>query len=408
MATRQRRYDVVLFGATGFTGGLTAEYLARAVPPKASWALAGRNTAKLEIVRDRLGVLWSGLPLLQADVTDPASLRELAESTRVLITTVGPYVTHGEPLVAACAEAGTDYVDLTGEPEFVDRCYARYHARAVQTGARLVHSCGYDSIPHDLGVYFTVRQLPAGVPLRVRGFVRVHGRFSGGTFQSAITGFSRVRHNVAAHRERRRLEPRPADRRARSVGGRLHHDKDAHAWVMPLPTIDGQVVARSARALDRYGPDFTYTHFAAARKLRSLLGGTATVAGAFALAQVPPARRWLERRVPAGSGPSAERRARSWFTIRFVGEGGGRRVITEVSGGDPGYDETAKMLAESALCLAFDDLPPTSGQVTTAAAMGDALIERLEKAGITFTVLDEPPTGPPTRRRHGPASPLSG
>src|SRR6266496_3865649 len=136
MARRQRTrpYDIVLFGATGFTGGLTAEYLARAVPPKTSWALAGRNTAKLEAVRDRLGMLWSGLPLVQADVTDPQSLRELAESTRVLITTVGPYVKYGEPLVAACAEAGTDYVDLTGEPEFVDRCYVRYHQRAVQTG----------------------------------------------------------------------------------------------------------------------------------------------------------------------------------------------------------------------------------------------------------------------------------
>lgn len=398
MANR-RRYDLVLFGATGFTGGLTAEYLARSVPPKASWALAGRNTAKLEAVRSRLGVLWSGVPLLHADITDPDSLRELAESTRVLITTVGPYVKYGEPLVAACAAAGTDYVDLTGEPEFVDRCYTRYHARAVETGARLVHSCGYDSIPHDLGVYFTVQQLPEGVPLKVRGFVRLHAKFSGGTYQSAITGFSRIRPNIAAHRERRRVEPRPTGRRARAAGGRLHRDADAQAWAIPLPTIDGQVIGRSARALERYGPDFTYTHFAAARKLRSLLGGAAAVAGTVALAQVPPARRWLERRVPSGAGPTPERRARSWFTIRFVGEGGGRRVITEVSGGDPGYDETAKMLAESALCLAFDVLPPTSGQVTTATAMGDALIERLQKAGIAFTVLDEPPSGPPTRHR---------
>ncbi len=393
-----RRYDLVLFGATGFTGGLTAEYLARAVPPRTSWALAGRNPAKLEAVRKRLGMLWSDVPLLAADVTDPESLRELAEDTRVLVTTVGPYVLHGEPLVAACAEAGTDYVDLTGEPEFVDRCYVRYHQRAVQTGARLVHSCGFDSVPHDLGVYFTVQQLPEGVPLRVRGFVRAGATFSGGTYQSAITGFSRTRLSIAAQRDRRRAEPRPEDRRARAVRGRLHRDPVAQAWAVPLPTIDGQVVARSARALDRYGPDFTYSHYAAVKRLPTVLGSVATIGGAAALAQVPPARRWLLRRVPSGAGPSPGKRARSWFTVRFIGEGGGERVITEVAGGDPGYDETAKMLAESALSLAFDDLPPTAGQVTTATAMGDALIERLTKAGLSFTVLGEPPTRPPARR----------
>ena len=393
-----RPYDLVLFGATGFAGRLTAEYLARAVPPTASWALAGRNRAKLELVRDRLGMLWSGLPLLCADAAEPGSLRELARSTRVLASTVGPYVRHGEPLVAACAAEGTDYVDLAGESEFVDRCYVRYHRRAVETGARLVHSCGFDSLPNDLGAYFTVRQLPEGVPLRVRGFVRASGTISGGTYQSAIIGLSRIRPAHAARRERRSQEPRPVGRRARAVPGRLHHDSDAQAWAVPLPTIDAQVVARSARALERYGPDFSYTHYAAVQRLPSVIGGVSTVAGIVALAQLPPTRRWLEHRIPSGKGPSPQQRAHSWFTVRLVGEGGGERVITEVAGGDPGYGETAKMLAESALCLVAGGLPRTSGQVTPAAAMGDALIERLVKAGITFSVLDGAPTGPPSRR----------
>src|SRR3954449_4126418 len=198
-----REHDVVLFGATGFTGALTAEYLAANVPEGTSWALAGRNADKLAALRDRLGV---DVPLLHADVTDPGSMRELAEGARVVITTVGPYLNYGEPLVAACAEAGTDYVDLTGEPEFVDRMYINHHARAAETGARIVHACGFDSIPHDLGVLFTVEQLPEGVPLRVEGFVRAGGSPSGGTFHSAITAFSRVRHTAQAHRERRELE----------------------------------------------------------------------------------------------------------------------------------------------------------------------------------------------------------
>ena len=396
----ERPYDIALFGATGFTGSLSAEYLSRNAPPGLRWALAGRNPAKLEAVRTRLGAKRAALPLLRADVTDQASLRELAGSARVVITTVGPYISYGEPLVEACAAAGTDYVDLTGEPEFVDKCYVRYHDRAVESGARLVHSCGFDSVPHDLGAYFTVQQLPEGVPLRVRGFVRASATFSGGTYHSAVTGLSRARATAAAARARRRVEPRPTDRRARAVNGRIHRDADARAWAVPLPTIDGQVVARSARALDRYGPDFTYTHYAAVKRLPVALGGLAGVAGLAALAQIAPARKWLLGRVQPGDGPSAHKRSRSWFTVRFVGEGGGARIITEVSGGDPGYDETAKMLAESAMCLATDRLPATSGQVTTAVAMGGALIERLTRAGIAFTVLDGAPGGAPSRIAH--------
>ncbi len=361
------------------------------------WAIAGRSPAKLEAVRARLGAECAELPLLRADIRDHDSLRQLAESSRVVITTVGPYITYGEPLVEACATAGTDYVDLTGEAEFVDRCYARYHDRAVESGARLVHSCGFESIPPDLGVYFTVLRLPEGVPLRVRGFVRASAALSAGTYQTAITGISRARSAAGAARERRRLEPRPADRRARAVGGRIHRDADAQAWAVPLPSIDGGVVARSARALDRYGPDFSYTHYAAVKRLPVALGGVATAVGLAGLAQIPPVRGWLLGRMQAGEGPSAQKRARSWFTMRFTGEGGGARVITEVSGGDPGYGETAKMLAESAMCLAADRLPATSGQVTTAVAMGDALIERLTRAGIAFTVLDGAPSAAPSR-----------
>jgi short subunit dehydrogenase-like uncharacterized protein len=157
-----REHDIVLFGGTGFTGALTAEYLAANAPASTRWALAGRNMGKLEALRDRLGV---DVPLLKADVEDAKSIDAMAESTRVVITTVGPYVEYGEPLVRACAERGTDYTDLTGEPEFVDRMFVKYHEAAESTGARLVHACGFDSIPHDLGARFTVELLPEGVPL---------------------------------------------------------------------------------------------------------------------------------------------------------------------------------------------------------------------------------------------------
>ncbi len=384
-----REFDVVLFGATGFTGGLTADYLAGAVPDGCRWALAGRNPAKLEAVRDRLAETdpeLKSLELLHADVTDAASLADVAARARVVITTVGPYVEHGGPLVAACAEAGTDYVDLTGEPEFIDRTYLAHHARAVETGARIVHACGFDSVPHDLGAMFTVQQLPEGVPLRVRGMVRSNATLSGGTFASALAAFSRAGKMKQAHAERREVEPRVQGRKVRITAKRPHFDKEAGYWLVPLPTIDPLVVRRSAAVLERYGPDFTYSHYAAAKKLPTVVGGIGLVAAVAAAAQVPPLRRLLMSRLPQGEGPSEERRARSYFSVRFIGEGGGRTTYTEVRGGDPGYTETAKMLAESALSLAFDDNPPTAGQVTTAVAMGQNLLDRLVRAGLTFTV----------------------
>ena len=247
MPTTDRRYDIVLFGATGFTGRLTAEYLARNAPIGCRWALAGRNPAKLEQVRRDLAEIDSSLaelPLLHADSDDDASLRAVAEQARVVATTVGPYIRYGAGLVAACAEAGTDYADLTGEPEFVDRTYVAHHARAVETGARLVHACGFDSVPPDLGAFFTVRQLPEGVPVRMRGMLRTNAAFSGGTFHTTVTAFSRAGEMRRALAERRRVEPRPEGRRVRTVARRPHHDKEAGYWLVPLPTIDPFVVKR--------------------------------------------------------------------------------------------------------------------------------------------------------------------
>ena len=211
---------------------------------------------------------------------------------------------------------------------------------------------------------------------------------SGGTFDSAVTSLGRFRQANAAHRERRAAEPRPADRKVRGIPGRPGYDRDL-GWVFPLPTIDPQIVLRSARALDRYGPDFSYSHFGAVRNPLVLAGLGAGWAAAFTLAQTSPTRALLLRLRPSGAGPDPERREKSWFAVRFVADSGDRRVVTEVAGGDPGYDETAKMLAEAALCLAHDPLPDTAGQVTSAVAMGPALRTRLEKAGITFRVLDQ-------------------
>jgi len=214
-----RELDVVLFGATGFTGGLTAAYLAHHGPDGLRWGLAGRSLAKLEQVRSALGDAGVGVELIVADSGDPVALADLAASTQVVLSTVGPYVGRGEALVGACADAGTDYCDITGEGEFVDRMYVAHHQTALASGARLVHGCGFDSIPHDLGAMFTVEHLPADVPIDLRGVVRAGGLPSGGTFETALTGMSRVRHIREAAQARKRVEPLPEGRSSRAVAG---------------------------------------------------------------------------------------------------------------------------------------------------------------------------------------------
>jgi short subunit dehydrogenase-like uncharacterized protein len=223
----------------------------------------------------------------------------------------------------------------------------------------------------------------------VRGYLEVSGRASGGTTHSALTAFSRLRETLSAARERRRIEPgTPAGRSVHSGPGRPHRAHRPEGWALPMPTLDPQIVGRSARALDRYGPDFRYAHHVLVPHVWTAAAVGAGATGLVAVAQVPPVRNAVLKRMPQGTGPSEAQRSRHWFRVTFVGKGDGRQVVTRVSGGDPGYDETARMLGESALALAGDDLPATAGQVTTAAAMGDALIARLQKSGMRFEVLE--------------------
>ena len=308
----ERDYDIVLFGATGFVGELTAEYLAQHAPESARIALAGRSGAKLEALRQTLGTPAWGV--LVADVADEAAIKALAAAGRVVISTVGPYLKYGEPLVAACAAAGTDYVDLTGESEFVDLMYLRYHAVAKQSGARIVHSCGFDSIPYDLGALFTVSQLPDDVPIALRGFGGATGSISGGTFHSAVGQMGRHQGERAGRApaplgraQRRRRAPWPMGRKVTGRPGKPHNEPLVGGWVVPVPTVDPQHVLRSARLNPAYGPDFSYSHFIVTKRLRTTVGLGAGVGGG---GHARPARDNPQPPVEVeGSGQWAERRA---------------------------------------------------------------------------------------------------
>ncbi len=384
-----RTYDLVLFGATGFTGRLTAKYLAGRTGETFRWAIAGRSRDKLERLRSELG---ADAGVVVADSADEAGLAAMARSARVVATTVGPYDLHGEPLVRACAQAGTDYADLTGEPAFIDRIVDRYDAAARESGARIVNCCGFESVPVDLGTLLVVRRLGeacggslAGARVEVESFVLTSASPSGGTWQSAVGILAD--HRAAQRRRRERARRDAAAGRTIAIGGRgLRYRRELGAWSLPFPVIDQDVVLHSARAMPAYGATFEYGHHALLPwALAALAVGTGGAA-LFALAQFGPTRRLLLRLRGSGEGPDEAKRARSWFETTVVGRSGDRSVGVRMKGGDPGYDESSKILAECGLCLALDRdrLPPFTGVVTPAMGMGEVLVERLSRAGLAF------------------------
>jgi short subunit dehydrogenase-like uncharacterized protein len=385
--TEVREYDLVLFGASGFTGGLVAEHVAAHASGGLRFALAGRRTEVLEALRARLQAAHPGreIGVIAADVSEPASLSRMAARTRAVLSTVGPFADYGEPLVAACVEQGTDYLDSTGERPFVLDMIARYDAAARAAGVKLIFACGFDSIPADLGVYFTVQQLPANVPIEISSYLSFHGVFSGGTERSAIMEMSAAKPAPEAYAFERE------GRRGQVIKGRTHRAASVGAWVSSfIDAVDSNIVLRSASTLERYGPRFTYTPWVMYPNMFAMLGLMLAGASAGALARVAPWRALLLKLVkPAGQGPTPEQRAQGWFRVRLEAEGGGRRVRTEVAGGDPGYGATSMMLAQSALCLLEDQekLAAHSGVVTTAAALGDALLLRLQAHGLRFSLL---------------------
>jgi saccharopine dehydrogenase (NAD+, L-glutamate forming) len=382
-----RRFDLILFGATGFTGGLVTDYLAQASAREPlRWAIAGRDAGRLAQVRAQVAAVAGAIvpEVLTADVGDPAAMTALAAATTAVITTVGPYARYGEPLLRACAENGTHYTDLTGEPQFVHRMREKYDAVAKRSGARIVNSCGFESIPPDITVLLAVTELRrrlgaaafASADVVVKGGAEGGGGFSGGTWHSAVEA-------MASAREwwfRRPAEPQDG---VHAVTTPLFHESHWQRWAVLMPTIDPEVVRHSARVRGDYGHTFSYGHYLVMKNPLALAGLVAGVGGVFTLAQFGPTRRWLLGRRLPGDGPSAEQRDRGWFNMHVTASAGGVTVVAKMSGGDPGYGDTAKMLAEAGLCLALDGgLPEAAGVITPASAMGAALLPRLKRAGL--------------------------
>ncbi|HEU5242671.1 MAG TPA: saccharopine dehydrogenase NADP-binding domain-containing protein [Ornithinibacter sp.] len=426
MSGAAREFDLVLFGATGFVGRLTARHLAREAPSRLRIALAGRSLTRLQELARGLDGGARDWPLIQLDAADTSAVASLAARTRVVATTVGPYVRFGVPLAAACAEAGTDYCDLTGEVLFVHRSIADNHETARRTGARIVHACGFDSIPSDLGVLLTAEAARADGADLARTHLAVRslkGGFSGGTVDSARTQVDELRSDAGARRvmadrwalaDGPRPPRRPGGANEKGSGGTasgprplvsgvlgrlakaspVKRDADNGHFTGPfvMASFNTRVVARSASLLG-YGDDFRYVEYSdygAGPAGAVTAGVTSVVLGlGFAGLAFPPTRALLDRVLPKpGEGPGDDTQATGRFRMEVTAEAtNGRRYRTTVGAPyDPGYGGTAVMFGQAALALVEDRdrLPDATGVLTPATAIGAPLVERLRAHRFTI------------------------
>jgi short subunit dehydrogenase-like uncharacterized protein len=407
------KYDLIVFGATSFVGQILARYLVEryGVNGDFKWAAAGRSQTKLEEVRSALGPQASALPLLTADASDEAALRNLCAQTRVVVSTVGPYALYGEPLVKVCAQTGTDYCDLTGEVQWVDRMIEKYEKDAKASGARIVHCCGFDSIPSDLGVFQIQQEANArlGKPLsRIRmGVKAMKGGASGGTVASMLNV---VQEALKDSTLRKKLTnpyllcppKHPFSLRQPDVRT-AQYDAEFSSWLAPfiMAGINTRVVHRSNALLNAaYGVAFQYDEAmltgSGVKGAFSAWSITGVLGSFMASAAIKPTRWMLERFVlpKPGEGPSPEAQKRGYFDLRFRGQTeDGQKLTMKVTGdADPGYGSTAKMLGEAAACLASDirKEDKAGGFWTPATIFGERLVERLQKdAGLKFEVIDQ-------------------
>ena len=387
-----RELDIVVYGATGFTGRLVAEYLNNqyGVNGEVVWAMAGRSLSKLEQVRDEMEIS-NDVPLVVADSSDIDSISAMVERTAVVCTTVGPYQLYGNELVAACAAAGTDYVDLCGEPGWMHKMIGAHSAAAEASGARIVFSCGFDSVPFDLGVLFlqqTAEQRLGSTVPRVRGRVRaMKGTFSGGTlasFRTTMAAAAKDPDLINVLRNPFSLTPGFTGAE-QPKGDKPVFDEVLQSWIAPfvMASINTKNIHRSNLLMGhQYGTDFVYDEM--------MLTGPGEQGEAIAN-HIANDNSMAEDQTQPGDGPDKESRENGMYDVLFVGEASdGQLVKVSVQGDkDPGYGSTSKMIAESAVCLVKNPEAASGGIWTPAPAMGSLLIDRLQaNAGLTFTIED--------------------
>ena len=401
---KSREFDIIIWGASGFTGRLVAGYIFSKYGTNGDlkWAMAGRNLAKLELVRSK--VADKTVPIVVADSNDDEGLKEMVKRAKVICTTVGPYAKYGSKLVSVCIENQTHYCDLAGEVQWIRRMIDKHHEFAVANQTKIVNCCGFDSIPSDMGVYFIQKiskakkgQIAKQIQMRVAG---ASGGISGGTYES----LSHV--NEEAHKDKNIFKVLINPYGLNPVGEQegldkydlrtIVYDKASKSWIGPfiMAAINTKIVRRSnALSGYAYGKDFRYDEATLSGKgLKGRVKGFISVIPIGLMMSAKPGsllKRIIDKILPkAGEGPNKKQRENGFYNLRFyiTYEDGSKALAKVIGDMDPGYGSTSKMLSEAAICLAKDELSYLGGVLTPSTAMGDKLLSRLEKnAGLTFS-----------------------
>ena len=363
-----KEYDIIVYGATGFTGKLICEYLyTHQDTNQLKWAISGRNPSKLSILATQYKV-----DFIEADSFNVKSLDKITKVAKLIISVVGPYSLYGKKLVKSCVDNRCHYLDLTGEPEFVNFVEQKFSKKAKDKGVILMNCCGFESIPPDLGVYYTTKQLKDS-NAKITTFLKTKGKISGGTWASFLNSFSNKKPII-----KKGLQ---GSKRSKKI----FYVKELKKWALIFPVIDKHIVKKSAKSLD-YGDRFSFNQYIVFKSLLRIISLVASISVISILAKSKLLRNWLISFIPSGNGPNEKERNKHWFEVKIFAHTKSQIVRTTVSGGDPGYGETAKFISEMALCITFDNdkLNVDRGVVTPAQCAGDLMIERLKKRGIKF------------------------
>ncbi len=364
-----KTYDIIVYGATGFTGQLICEYLNNHQDAKnIKWGIAGRNQQKLEKISNK----YSSINLFVADSFDIETLNTFTSKSKLVISTVGPYSLFGKKLVESCVRNKCHYLDLTGEPEFVNFVENNFSKKAEDKEVILMNCCGFESIPPDIGVFYTLQQLKEK-NVRINTFLKTRGKISGGTWASFLNSFASKNPIIKKGLKK--------SKRAKKI----FYVKELKKWALIFPVIDKHIVKKSAKNID-YGEEFSFNEYILFKSLFQIIGLVISIAFIGVLAKFKLFRNWLRSFIPSGKGPTLEERSKHWFELKIFGYTKSKIITTTVSGGDPGYGETSKFISEMALCIVldYDKLDSKKGVVTPAQCSGHLMIERLKSAGIKF------------------------
>ena len=363
-----KKYDILVYGATGFTGQLICEYLSKHKDiENIKWGISGRDESKLKNISNHFSVDY-----IKADSFDIPSLNNLTSLSKLIISTVGPYSLYGKKLVESCVNNKTHYLDLTGEPEFVHFVEKDFAIKAKEEGVILMNCCGFESIPPDIGVYYTLKKLKSH-DAKINTFLKTKGKISGGTWASFLNAFSSKKPIIKKGLNK--------SKKAKKI----FYVKELKKWALIFPVIDKHIVKKSAKQLN-YGENFSFNEYILFNSIFKIIGLIISVTFIGILAKSEIFRNWLKSFIPSGTGPSEKERSNHWFELKIFGNTKTEHIVTTVKGGDPGYGETSKFISEMALCiiLNYDQLNSNKGVITPAQCSGELMIRRLINAGIKF------------------------